>query len=75
MPTERDPTLTNADHRQLDNFMLMLMEAVRDGRVTPLNAASEVVHLLAAADIANYTEPRAHSAMAEQIIDQLSRQN
>ena len=74
MLTERDPTLTNGDHRALDKFFLLLMEAVRDGHVKPANAAAEVMHLLAAVDIANYGEPRAHAKLGAELIAELARQ-
>lgn len=65
----RAPAFTSADHKKLDLYLLRLMEAVRDGLITPAAAQRHLVQQLAAVDIGNYTDPLASASHPQRTIN------
>jgi hypothetical protein len=57
-PTDRSPTLTDRDHRNMDAFLAAVLDDYKAGEIDRDRAVSGLAHVMAAVDRGNYGEAR-----------------
>ena len=56
MSKERNPTLTDQDHSNMNAFLGFVLEDFKSGSISKAEAVAAIAHTVAAVDIGNYAE-------------------
>jgi hypothetical protein len=56
--TTRPKSLSEKDHRNMDQFLAYLIQDIKSSAISEQTAASVLAHVIAAVDIGNYEEAR-----------------
>lgn len=54
----KEPTLTNRDHSNMDEFLALVLDRYKIGEMTREAAVGTLAHVIAAVDQGNYHEAR-----------------